>query len=120
TMAVIAPAQTITYGPVVANVSHSTARIVFMTSAAVSSASVQWGKTEAFGATKAAKRSGTIASVVLTGLEPETTYYVRAKGGSAVSETITFTTKRQSIVSNITAPEPVDVSVPAGSYNSDL
>lgn len=121
--AVCLQAQTITHGPIVANVTHSTARVVWLTDARPSSAEVLWGATTEYGSKKTAVRSGSYPytnSVLLSGLAPGTTYQLRARvnGGTVTSQNISFTTAAEPAVH----PEPpvmpaqVDVSMPAGAY----
>ena len=119
-VSLLGSAQMLTNGPIAANVSHSSARIVFTLSApAQAPASIMWGKTVSYGALKAIKLRDTVGTVVLTGLEPQTVYHYRVTAGSATSSDQTFTTS----AAKDGAPQPAvrfDLGMPAGWYSGDL
>jgi hypothetical protein len=121
--------QSITHGPLVSNITHSTARITFVTSAHPDDSEVEYGRTIALGNVVKAVRNPTApftSMVLLTGLTPGTTYYVqgRINGGSARSNIVTFTTEPEPAdhPELPLEPQPVDVSMPQGEYgdSSDL
>jgi hypothetical protein len=118
-LAVSSFAQVFTHGPLVSNITSSTARVIFITDSPVPSAGVQWGTTTKYQWQKKAKRSGTVSSVVISGLTPGTTYHVQAIAGAARSHDIVFTTAPESRRTPL-PPQPVDVSMPDGAYAADL
>ncbi len=116
-------AQTITYGPLVSNITHSTARVTFVTSSDPQNSDIVYSRPGGQDRTVSAVRNGSApftSTVVLTGLSPATTYRLRARanGNSNVSREIAFTTLPEPAVHPEPPrdPEPFDTSIPTGEY----
>ncbi len=117
--------QQIVYGPLVSNISHSAARITFVTDADPKNSEVEYGRTGNYGNVVAAIRNGSApytSMAILAGLSPSTTYRVRARlnDGTVLSNEVTFTTTAEPPVHPELPAEPVsvDASMPSGEYGN--
>lgn len=115
-------AQSVTYGPLVSNISHSTARITFITDVNPQTAEVEYSRADGYSNVVTAVRNSAspyTSSALLVGLSPSTTYRLRARlNGSVYSGNATFTTAPEPAVHPESPREPAaaDVSMPAGGY----
>lgn len=115
-------AQSVTYGPFVSNISHSTARVTFVTDVNPETSEVEYARADGYSNVVAAVRNGSspfTSSALLVGLTPSTTYRLRARlNGSACSGEVNFTTASEPAIHPEPPREPVaaDVSMPAGGY----
>jgi len=110
--------QTFTVQPTVTNISHASARVTFMPSAAPTNADVQWGAGFSKSATARIGGNPVVGTALLMGLTPGTTYTLRARmnNGSIVSNTTTFTTQAEPtphpslpiapVIPDVTPPPP--------------
>ncbi|MEO8660074.1 MAG: fibronectin type III domain-containing protein [Bryobacteraceae bacterium] len=116
-------AQTFVTQPVATNISHASARVTFLLSTSPNDADVQWGP--GFSKTTKARVGGNpvVATVLLMGLTPATTYTLRARmnSGSIVSNTMTFTTQAEPTPHPSLPLPPVvpDVAPPPAPPNSN-
>ena len=99
-------------GPKVANISHASARVVWVTDSNPTSSEIEWGTTTCYGNIRTALRWGTFpytSTAVLSGLAPNTTYHCRARlnGGAVVSGDVIFTTAAEP------SPHPAPPLAPA-------
>jgi hypothetical protein len=116
-------AQSISYGPLVSNISHSTATVTFVTDAAAANPQVEYGHEAGYGVTVAAASnliSPYVSVAALAGLTPGTTYHLRGRvNGSPASSDVSFTTAPEPSL-HPELPQPpastVDVSMPSGDY----
>lgn len=97
----------ITSGPLVSNVTSSSALVSWSTDE-LSDSVVQYGKTSSYGLTATGADNVREHSVLLTSLSPDTTYYYRAgstdsSGNSVWSIQRTFKTSAQGVIPSITA-----------------
>ena len=99
-------------GPKVTNLSHSTARVTWVTDSQPTASEIEWGLTTAYGATRTAlayNAAPYTSSVLISGLTPNTTYHCRARlnGGAVLSGDVTFTTAAEP------SPHPAPPVAPA-------
>ena len=84
-------ATTITVGPIVADITATTAAVVWGADR-VSDGTVDYGVTASFGSTASDTAKTTRHRVLLTGLKPSTVYHYRVTSGGTRSRTLSFTT----------------------------
>lgn len=118
----VAFAQSVTYGPLISNISHSTARVTFITDSNPQTSEVVYTRDDGYSNVVSALRNGSTpytSSALLVGLTPGTTYHLKARlNGSLYSNEVVFTTAPEPAIH----PEPprppaaADVSMPSGSY----
>ncbi|MDX2153916.1 MAG: fibronectin type III domain-containing protein [Bryobacteraceae bacterium] len=115
--------QEILHGPLVTNLTHSTARVTFITSADPQNSDVAITRTgmtpRIFPAARVTSTPFT-STALLTGLTPGTTYQLAARlnSGAIVSREITFSTPSEPDVHPELPvdPQPVEIAMPAGDY----
>ncbi len=112
-------------GPKVSNISHSTARVTWVTDSQPTASEVEWGLTTSYGNTRAAlayNASPYTATVLISGLTPNTTYHCRGRlnSGAVLSGDVTFTTGAEPAPhpSPPEAPAPLEVARPAITGNT--